>query len=850
MVQGEINTAVTPSVQTNISNNARMYDNMNAFNMNSGDGEKKKKVGNYIISKTIGEGSFAKVRLGYHLITQQMVAVKVINKREVLKRNYLRANLRREACMMQRMQHPHIIQLYEVMETENCYYIVMELIDGIEFVKYLSKKRSLDENETRDYIRQICSAVDHMHKAKVVHRDIKLQNFMLDQNHNLTIIDFGLSNSLDDREFLNTQCGSPAYAAPEIFAHQDYGSEVDVWSIGVNMYAMLAGKLPFKVENRSKNLAKLHACILKGFELPPFLSPDCQDLLCRLLDPSPSKRIKMSEIFAHPWLNFNSFPVELIPYKPNVDTKEIKMEIVQYLVQKHDYTENDVIDAIVYRKPIALKAIYYLIEKRFKQGLSFPDPDYNALIETNNNPGSKQSNYKSITNETAQKSSFSNHTTHLSTQNSNTNISQTPNLSSNNVIISTNNSNGLVKQNSQLLPKRHNVQLATRSSSQKNVDFKSIFNNMNLNTRKEAESNNESNSPSPDFIAAAVNPIRNNTQQVTSASSIRTSRQTNYADLSRKQVGSNSSINNINNSNNNLNNGRNSATSYGGSQNDYKVDRYFVPTSMNRASPIDEPYQAPVYYQPENRNLSSNLSNNQNVKLGNTNSIRSLPSSIYRGSPERTLPRSPDRYTDYLNNNNSNSNNNTTNSNYYRPTTSRVSSRPSVSDTSEKSYEQKYKIGNYLTTKRSLTSYDEPGGLDRQKTSTNLTNNIIKNRQLHMGKAKIDLDTQTNLNVGNTNKINVVSTKQVINKNSTENIKTSSSLSKHSSYSRMTPVENTDPLTRSKPISNLVHRHSNPASRYTTTPTSTLGLHTQLTRTRTTIQDNSANALPRIKIQS
>ena len=97
---------------------------------------------------------------------------------------------------------------------------------------------------------------------------------------------------------------------------------------------MLAGKLPFKVENRSKNLAKLHACILKGFEMPSFLTPDCQDLLCRLLDPSPTKRIKMSEIFSHPWLNYNSFPVEIIPYKPIVDIKEIKPHIVQYLVQK------------------------------------------------------------------------------------------------------------------------------------------------------------------------------------------------------------------------------------------------------------------------------------------------------------------------------------------------------------------------------------------------------------------------------------------------------------------------------------------------------------------------------------
>ena len=388
-----------------------------------------------------------------------------------------------------------------------------------------------------------------------------------------------------------------------------------------------------------------------------------------------------------------------------------------------------------------------MIEKRLKQGLSFPDPDFNGLIE--NNAGSKQSNYKTHTNENntiSNKSNFLNHTNHT-TNNSNTNISQTPNLSSNNVIIS-NGTTGLVKQNSQLLPKRHNVQLATRSSSQKNVDFKSIFNNMNLNNRtnstnnkdNDSVTNNDSNSPSPDFIAAAVNPVRSNThQQITSASSIRTSRQTNYPDMTRKQIGSNSSINNINTSNNNISNmngtnGRTSVTSYGGSQNDYKVDRYFVPTTMNRASPIDEPYQSPVYYQPETRNVSSNLTNNTNVKLGTTGSIRSLPSSIYRGSPERNLPKSPDRYNDYLNNANNN--------NYYRPTTSRVSSRPSISESSEKSYDQKYKMGNYLTSKRSMASYDEPT-LERQKTNSNITTtSVIKNRQLHMGKAKIDLDTQ------------------------------------------------------------------------------------------------------------
>lgn len=209
-----------------------------ASNMNGPDAaadEKRKKVGNYIILKTIGEGSFAKVRLGVHLITDMKVsenksieklfvfifvsnsfkvAVKVINKREVFQRNYLRANLRREASMMQRMSHANIVQLHEVMETENSYYIVMDLVEGNEFVKYLTRKwtrlslrlnfsrsklslcfslpsnprRQLDENETRRYIRQIVSAVDHMHRANVIHRDIKLQNFMLDKNNDIIII--------------------------------------------------------------------------------------------------------------------------------------------------------------------------------------------------------------------------------------------------------------------------------------------------------------------------------------------------------------------------------------------------------------------------------------------------------------------------------------------------------------------------------------------------------------------------------------------------------------------------------------------------------------------------------------
>ncbi|CAF1238653.1 unnamed protein product [Rotaria sordida] len=364
----DINTTATPDKASTIGTGDISLD------------EKRKKVGNYIILKTLGEGSFAKVRLGIHLITEMKVAVKVINKREVFKRNYLRANLRREASMMQRMSHSNIVQLHEVMETENSYYIVMDLVQGNEFVKYLTKKRQLDENETRKYIRQIVSAVDHMHHARVIHRDIKLQNFMLDQNNDIVIIDFGLSNCLDEKGFLTTQCGSPAYAAPEIFAHQEYGPAVDIWSIGVNMYAMLVGRLPFKVEHRSRNLAKLHACILKGCEIPNTLSRDCQDLLSRLLEPSPTKRISMQEILRHPFLTSQLGPIPLTPYKPHCDTREINRNITKYLAFKHGFTEQEIEEAVLYRKPIASRALYTLVERRLHEGLGWPDRTYNNSV--------------------------------------------------------------------------------------------------------------------------------------------------------------------------------------------------------------------------------------------------------------------------------------------------------------------------------------------------------------------------------------------------------------------------------------------------------------------------------------
>lgn len=437
---------------------------------------------------------------------------------------------------------------------------------------------------------------------------------------------------------------------------------------------------------------------------------------------------------------------------------------------------------------MALKAVYYLIDKRLKQGLSFPDPDFNYLLE---NDANIKITFKINENSAANANmSTSNSSINNIANNANTSVANQANLiNSNQANFNTNVNhvilNGVTKHNSQLLPKRHGVQVVARSSSQKNVDFKSIFNNMNLNgtsnsnsntnnsnanrnlyssttNRDDTSNNNYSNSPSPDFIAAAMSPIKTNqtaaqATQLNSASSARhNSRQTNYQDLVNQRKFNNNNNNAANqagnatsNSNSNIVQSRSSAVS-NGSQNENRLDRYYVPSQANstntQQSEPDGYNNQVVYYQSgENRILVN--SNATNTNRHNTAGIRSLPGSIYRGSPERGAPnRSPDRperSADYNNNSVSN----------HRPTTSRISSsRPtdviSSMSTDNKSYDtqQKFKVVNYLAAKRSLTSCDESTFEGRQKNQLNAANNnIVKTRQLQMGKAKIDLDTQPSI---------------------------------------------------------------------------------------------------------
>ncbi|KAM8893976.1 serine/threonine-protein kinase BRSK2-like isoform 5-T5 [Spinachia spinachia] len=254
-------------------------------------------VGPYRLEKTLGKGQTGLVKLGIHCVTCQKVAIKIVN-REKLSESVL-MKVEREIAILKLIEHPHVLKLHDVYENKKYLYLVLEHVSGGELFDYLVKKGRLTPKEARKFFRQIISALDFCHSHSICHRDLKPENLLLDEKNNIRIADFGMASLQVGDSLLETSCGSPHYACPEVIRGEKYdGRKADAWSCGVILFALLVGALPFDDDNLRNLLEKVK---LGVFHMPHFIPPECQNLLKGMIEVDAGKRFTLEQIQKHTW---------------------------------------------------------------------------------------------------------------------------------------------------------------------------------------------------------------------------------------------------------------------------------------------------------------------------------------------------------------------------------------------------------------------------------------------------------------------------------------------------------------------------------------------------------------------
>lgn len=318
---------------------------------------KKNEIYNYYkFGRKLGEGTFSEVFLCEHLLSNQKVAIKVLEKSKIITENDCKRT-KLEIEIMHRVRHPHIIQLYEIHESEENLFIVMEFASGGELYDYIVSKEKLSEEEAGNFFYQLITAIEYLEKAGICHRDIKPENILLDSKKNLKLIDFGLGTFYKKGEFLDMACGSPCYAAPEIVSRKEYsGEKIDIWSAGVTLFAMICGYLPFDEEE----LGILYKKILDGsYEIPEGVSEDARDIISKILLAEPKFRPGCSQILNH------SFVKKIESSKKIIDFYKEKTfdEEVLCFMEEIGIGKNDVVEQLSKNCNNEITTCYYLFLK-------------------------------------------------------------------------------------------------------------------------------------------------------------------------------------------------------------------------------------------------------------------------------------------------------------------------------------------------------------------------------------------------------------------------------------------------------------------------------------------------------
>ena len=334
-----------------------------------------KSIGNYLLSKTVGEGTFGKVKLGVHLLTGERVAVKVLEKDRIVDKGDIK-RVTREIQILKHIRHPNVVHLLEVIEKPKHIYLVTEHVSGGELFDFIVAHGRLQERQACFIFRQVILGVDACHAMGVAHRDLKPENLLIDEASNIKIIDFGLSNTFDSpHAMLRTACGSPCYAAPEMIAGRRYsGAKADIWSLGVCLFAMLCGYLPFE-DPDTNNLYKK---IMAGtYKVASFVSADARAMIRGLLTTDPNRRFGVADIYAHPWFVEHCSdelvpPLSLHPEQlPAVTQVRIEEEILKQ-VEGFGFSADHCVQCLQARKRNHVTATYHLLQQRRNRTVGEP----------------------------------------------------------------------------------------------------------------------------------------------------------------------------------------------------------------------------------------------------------------------------------------------------------------------------------------------------------------------------------------------------------------------------------------------------------------------------------------------
>ncbi|CRK86177.1 CLUMA_CG000076, isoform A [Clunio marinus] len=333
--------------------------------------EKLVRVGFYELEKTIGKGNFAVVKLATNSITKSKVAIKIIDKTCLDEDNL--AKTFREISILKLLHHPHITRLYEVMESKNSIYLVTEHAGGGEIFDHLVSNGRMKEEEAARIFSQIVSAVDYCHQTGIVHRDLKAENVLLDADMNIKLADFGFSNTFIEGIFLKTFCGSPPYAAPEVFQGLEYdGPRADIWSLGVVLYVLVCGALPFD----GATLHDLRSVVISGkFRIPFFMSQECENLIRHMLVVEPERRFSLKQIANHKWLaRYNLINITELneSLTSQIDKRNLDTMVINRMLEIPGLTTDLIAQSVHEARYDHIYAIYHLLcdkleEKRKEQ---------------------------------------------------------------------------------------------------------------------------------------------------------------------------------------------------------------------------------------------------------------------------------------------------------------------------------------------------------------------------------------------------------------------------------------------------------------------------------------------------